>query len=258
MKHRRSKRSKRRQLRFFSRKGGGMCGSKLAKPVPAVLPTPAPPLPKRIVLFDMDETLLCRREITGQLNLHYMRVSAGLAAKNDDHRATINDIVPRPDFFFPERNSLMYLRPHVKEALAYAKEHADAIYVFSASSDPKTNMRLSGLDHYFDGIFGREFTTPHYSDADHRHILRKDLAAVRKHLGLSDHDDLYMLDDRPEWIDASCSRDHVIAVAPFQPAYKLYGIQVVKYPDQDDPTDTIPDDNVLMTLLRTIFIKTSK
>jgi len=72
-------------------------------------------------------------------------------------------------------------------------------------------------------------------------------------LGLSDHDDLYMLDDRPQWIDAGSSRDHVIAVAPFQPAYKLYGVQVVKHPHQDDPTDTIPDDNVLMTLLRTIF-----
>jgi hypothetical protein len=233
-----------------------MCGSKLAKPVPVVLPTPASPPPpgRRIVLFDMDETLLCRREIIGQLNLHYMRVSAGLAAKNDNHKATINDIVPRPDFFFPEPNSmLMYLRPHVKEALAYAKEQADAIYVFSASSDPTTNLRLSGLADYFDGIFGREFTIPHVSRADSRYILRKDLDAVRKHLGLSDHDEVYILDDRPEWIDASSSRDHVVAVTPFQPSYKLYGVQVVKYPDQDDPTDTIPDDTVLMTILRTIF-----
>ena len=85
------------------------------------------------------------------------------------------------------------------------------------------------------------------------YILRKDLAAMRKHLGLSDHDDVYMLDDRPEWIDARSSHDHVIAVTPFQPTYKLYGVQVAKYPYQDDPTDEILDDTVLMTLLRTIF-----
>jgi hypothetical protein len=229
-------------------------GNKISKKIDIPLSECLSPT-KHIVLFDIDDTILCRREIYGQYNLHNMRVQAGLAKENDQWMATIEDIIPRPNFFFNDGYGplFIYLRPNIKETLNYAKENADAIYAFSASSDPSYILEQTGLDKYFDGIYGREFTTNHYDKG--KNILRKDLAAIRNHLKLKDYDELYMLDDHPEWIDASGPHDHILSVKPFQPPYKLYGVQVMKYQEQTDPAEDIPDDISLLTILQKIFSK---
>lgn len=208
---------------------------------------------KRIILFDIDDTLLCRRVIYGQMNLHHMKVAAGLANSNDTWKATVEDVMPRPDFFFNDEYGaeFIYLRPNIKETLNYTKEKADAIYAFSASSDPAYILKETGLDNYFDGIYGREFTSLQYDKGNP--ILRKDLAAIRKHLNLKNDDELYILDDHPEWIDASGVNDHILSIEPFHPAYKLYGVQVIKYPEQVDPIETLPNDTSMLTILRKIF-----
>jgi len=268
MKYRPAYQTRKKRSRSVRNKGGGITCSKIVKMKPnksivfakkdilIPLPLPEPVVPrKRIVLFDIDDTLLFRREIYGQLDLHRMRVKEGFAKQNDEWKATIDDVLPRPTFFFNDAYGprFIYLRPNIKETLKYAKEKADAIYAFSASSDPTYILKQTGLDEYFDGIYGREFTSKHNTDG--KIILRKDLAAIRKHLHLKDSDELYMLDDHPEWIDASGPHDHILSVEPFHPAYKLYGVQVVKYPEQADPKEEVPNDTTLLTILQTIFSK---
>lgn len=253
---RRFTRRNKRLRRYFCLKGGGGAGSK-----PALARPPPPPPPSRsIVFFDVDDTLIFHREIFGQSNLHDMRVRAGLAPKIDDpiarfaaSKAKIDDVMPRPDFFVPEASRFIYLRPHVIEALEYAKAHADAIYAFSASVDPSQILSLTGLDSYFKAFFGRAYTKEARAN-NGMFIFRKNLAAMREHLKLSERDKVYIIDDHPEWIDVSPGgNDHIIGVPSFQPSYKLYGVQVIKYPHQDDPSDTIPNENILMDVLRIIF-----
>jgi NLI interacting factor-like phosphatase len=247
--------TRKNRIRSVRKKGGGITASKIAKkPNSNKLQLP-PTTGKIIILFDMDDTLLCRREIYGQYNLHNKRVKAGLVDKNHDWKATIEDVTPRPDFFFGDNYGarFIYLRPNVKEALQYAKENSDAIYVFSASSDAKYILKQTGLGDYFDGVFGREFTTPYKTRGEF--VLRKNLDTIRKHLNLKDSDKLYILDDHPEWVDSSKPTDHIISVEPFNPAYKLYGVQVIKYPEQMDPTDELYNDMELLNILKKIFSK---
>lgn len=206
---------------------------------------------RTIVMFDIDDTLLFRRDITGQMNLHWARVAAGLAKDNESHKAREDLISPRPDFFFADdAPSFIYLRPGVHEALEYAKALTapENIHAFSASSNPEHILEITGLRNHFNKAFGREYTD--FAVKDSRPTLLKNLAKLREALGFTENDRILMIDDRPDWVINAGSQDRVVPVRPFQPPYRLYDVVVVKNPGEPDPTDTLFEDSELMNTLR--------
>lgn len=201
-----------------------------------------------IVLFDIDDTLLFRREIYGQYDLHRKQIEKGLVRTGDSYIPTVEKVYPRPDRFFEEAATLVYIRPGAKEALDYARKKAHKVCAFSASADPKWILEQTGLLHHFDKVFGREHTA--FAVKDGQPVCLKRLESIRRALNLDPADKVYMLDDRPEWIIASTANDHIVPVAPFMPAYKLYDVQVIKASDSiPDPTDRVSDETVLLDTL---------
>jgi beta-phosphoglucomutase-like phosphatase (HAD superfamily) len=207
---------------------------------------------KTILLFDIDDTLLFRREVLGQADLHHKRVRAGLATEEDPWNVRADLISPRPDVFFAEEASFVYLRPGVHEALDYAKTLTtpENIHAFSASSNPQQILEATGLRHHFNKVFGRAYTEFHIDKGTP--TLLKNLTKVREALGLASQDRLIMLDDKPSWISNVGPNDRVIPVPPFQPPYRLYDVQVIKWPHLPDPSDTLADDTGLFDALKTI------
>jgi hypothetical protein len=199
---------------------------------------------KTVLLFDIDDTLLFRRDIMGQLNLHMMQVAAGHAKETDDWRATIEKVFPRPDFFFDDGPTLVYIRPGVKELLLELSSHfgKENIHAFSASSDPTTILEKTGLRTYFNQVFDRSHTL--YENRDGKSILLKNLQSVRDALKLEDQDNLIMIDDHPEWVLNKLPTDNVVGIKPFTPSYKLYDVVVMKYPGHNDPANKIIDNTL--------------
>lgn len=196
---------------------------------------------KTVLLFDIDDTILFRRDIMGQFNLHIMQVNAGFAKETDDWCATIEKIYPRPDFFFDDGPTLVYIRPGVKESLLELAYHfgKENIHAFSASSDPITILEKTGLRTYFNQVYDRSHTL--YETIDEKPILIKNLQSVRDVLKLEADDILIMIDDHPEWVLNKLPTNKVIGIKPFTPSYKLYDVVLMKYPGHNDPTNTIID-----------------
>lgn len=222
------------------------------------MPTPikaSAPKAKKFIVFDMDGVLLYRNDIYGQFDLHEQRVKAGLAKASDTWKAKQTDVSPLPDFFWQweSTSTFYYLRPGVKEALDYAKTHFDGIYAFSASSEPAATLHYVGLDGYFDTIFGRDGFTALMRDTTDRLIPHKMLNTIRNYLGINAYDELFIIDDNPQWIVPSSPNDHIIPIPPFKPNYKLYGVEVMKHNVNDpNPTDSIPPETVLFDTVRSL------
>lgn len=90
-------------------RGGGGAGSKpkrpsVPKPVPAAEPI------KRVVLFDLDGTLLFRTEVSGIWSLQQERMRKGLALPGETIAITADKVRPRPDIIFPELQEIVYVR----------------------------------------------------------------------------------------------------------------------------------------------------
>jgi hypothetical protein len=185
----------------------------------------------------MDDTLLFRRDVLGQFSMHLERVAKGLSKRDDPYIATADHVKPRPHFFLEPSSTFVYLRPGVKEALDYARAHASSVHAFSAASDAEAILAFTGLCPYFEKVFPRDgFTT--FAIREGTPVRLKNLESVRKDLGLRTEDKVYVFDDRPEWIVPSGPNDHVISVAPFQPAYSLYGVRTI-------PGDTLSDTELM-------------
>lgn len=241
------KSTRKRKTRKQKQRGGGGAMSKPA-PAPAPAPSPAPvPEPiKRIVLFDIDSTLLFRTEVYGIWSLQQERERAGLAAPGETYAITADKIRPRPDVLFTERQEIVYVRPGALEALDIARTAVspENVHIFTASSNPGYVLTATGIADKINMTFDRKWTEVFLDRGSF--MALKDLAAVRKSLGLKPTDIVYLFDDKPEWVKNVSSNDRVIAVPAFTPAYELYGVSKT----HDIVSDPIPHETTLSDIVR--------
>ena len=247
----------------YKKRGGGGAASKsktapTPTPVAPVASAPAAPAAprKRVVLFDLDGTLLFRTEVFGQWDLQYRRERKGLAIPGEPNTVTAEKVKPRPDFFFPEHSEFVYVRPGALEALNIAQVAVgeENVHLFTASSNPKYVLDATGIAAKVNKIFTREWTesffdqTGKYAPRGHG-VALKDFAAIRKTLELSPSDIIFLFDDHPEWVKNTTENDHAIPIPVFQPAYELYGVSKT----HNVVPDTIPHETTLPEIVTKIL-----
>jgi hypothetical protein len=207
----------------------------------------APPIaPKRIALFDLDNTLLFRTEVYGVWDLQEKRKRAGLAAANETIEITSEKVRPRPDILFPKTQEIVYIRPGALDALDLARTRVgpENVHIFTASSRPEYVMAPTGIASKINTIFDRIWTEPAMEHGSF--IARKDIAAVRKSLELKPTDIVYLFDDKPEWVKNTSVNDHIVPVPAFIPVYELYGVSKT----HNIVPDTIPYETTLIDIVR--------
>lgn len=240
-----STRKSMRKRKTRKQRGGGGAMSK-PKPLPAPAPAPAPEPIKRVVLFDIDSTLLFRTEVHGVWNLQQKRERAGLAAPGETCAITADKIRPRPDVLFTESQEIVYVRPGALESLDIARTAVspENVHIFTASSNPGYVLTATGIADKINVTFDRKWTEVFLDRGSF--MALKDLAAVRKSLGLKPTDIVYLFDDKPEWVKNVSSNDRVIAIPAFTPAYELYGVSKT----HDIVFDPIPHETTLSDIVR--------
>ncbi len=226
--------------------------------------------PKKVILLDLDHTLLFRTQIFKIEQLHNKRNELLGIDKKFNNTLSSDNINPKPDLI--RDNYFVYTRPKLYEFLSllnnkYGKEN---IHVYTAGDFKYAMNDLKDLNmlKFINKVFARNHTITQYIvDNDQNEImyLLKDIKIIRQELNLDYRDKVLMIDDHPEWIKHGFN-DKVISIEPFLPSFKLYDIinieddeckNIMKKIDEAIENSKInieniknkPDDNILINII---------